>query len=338
MPSRFSWSKPGSRKAGLADRDSCYSGAVTSTGARSLGPTPALREGDAIAVVAPAGPVPMERLKPALTLLEKHFRVVVADDIDRRHLFLAGDDERRAEEFNQALRDPDIRCIWAARGGYGCSRMVSSLDAAAMKSDPVPIVGFSDITVLLSWAAGLGYRSIHGPVLTQFGELPSSDQDWLINMLRGEREELPFATGLEGGAFNESLEGILVGGNLSLLAHLSGTPWALDYRDSLCILEDVGERPYAIDRYLRQLLLQEDAQGLRHATGILLGDFTGCGEPGDDTQDPKQVALGQLQEAQVPTRAGLPLGHGTRNRAFPFGARARLDGEALWLLESAVEG
>ncbi len=301
-----------------------------------LSPTPALREGDAIAVVAPAGPVPLARLKPALAMLEKHFRVVVADDIGRSDGFLAGDDERRTDEFNTALRDPDIRCIWAARGGYGCSRIVSSLDAEAMKKDPVPILGFSDVTVLLSWAAGLGFRSIHGPVLTQFGELDSLDQLWLLNLLRGQLEEGPFADGLISSLAGAAIEGPLVGGNLSLLAHLSGTPWAINFRDSLCILEDVGERPYAVDRYLQQLLLQESESGLRGASAVLLGDFDSCEEPKDSSQDPIAVAQAQLEAANIPTAAGLPVGHGSRNRAFPFGARARLDGNSLWLLESAV--
>ncbi len=302
----------------------------------SLGPTQALRPGDAIAVVAPAGPVPMARLKPALDLLKDRFRLVVADDIDRKSAFLAGDDERRADELNAALRDSDVRCIWAARGGYGCSRIVSMLDQDAMRADPVPIVGFSDVTVLLSWAASLGFRSIHGPVLTQYGELPTGDQEWLLNMLSGKDTELVFASGLLGMGKRAPLEGPLLGGNLSLLAHLSGTPWDLDYRDSLCILEDVGERPYAIDRYLQELRLQESERSLPTAKALLLGDFQGCGEPADEAQDPVEVAAEQAGLMGLPCIKGLPLGHGSRNRAFPFGARARLEGDTLLLLEGAV--
>jgi muramoyltetrapeptide carboxypeptidase len=298
--------------------------------------TPALREGDTIAVVAPAGPVPMDRLKPALALLEKHFRILVADDIDRREGFLAGDDAGRADEFNAALRDPDVRCIWAARGGYGCSRIVSSLDGDALQKDPVPIVGFSDITVLLSWAARLGLRSIHGPVLTQFGELPEGDRRWLVDMLLGKQEEILFAEGLQAAQSHPPIEGRLVGGNLSLLAHLCGTEMALDYRDALCIIEDVGERPYAIDRYLQQLLSQESKPSLVSAAGVLLGDFTGCEEASDSSQDPIETALTRLRAAALPCASGLPLGHGNQNRAFPFGGRARLEDGKLWLLESAT--
>jgi muramoyltetrapeptide carboxypeptidase len=279
----------------------------------------------------------MQRLTPALAILKKHFRVRVAEDIGRATGFVAGDDQRRAEEFNAALRDPEVRCIWAARGGYGCSRMVSLLDQDAMRSDPVPIVGFSDLTVLLSWAATLGFRSIHGPVLTQLAELSEADQSWVFRMLRGERDDAPFARGLTPTTATSAIEGVLVGGNLSLLAHLCGTPWALDFRDRLCILEDVGERPYAIDRYLQQLLSQELGRSLRSASGVVLGDFTGCREASDASLDAVQGSIRRLQAEGVPSSAGLPVGHGTQNRAFPFGARARLEGDALWLLESAVE-
>lgn len=299
--------------------------------------TPALREGDTIAVVAPAGPVPLERLKPALSVLEERFRVVVAGDIGRRDGFLAGHDERRAEEFNAALRDPDVRCIWAARGGYGCSRIVPLLDGLALRADPVPIVGFSDVTVLLSWAASLGLRSVHGPVVTQLGELSAPDQEWLIDMLLGKLGNTRLAKGLGGLDGQPALEARLVGGNLSLMAHLCGTEWALDYKNALCILEDIGERPYAVDRYLQQLLCQESPSGLSGAAGALLGDFSNCTEPGDASQDAIAVALARLRGAGVPCGTGLPVGHGSRNRAFPFGARARLEAGELWLLESAVE-
>jgi muramoyltetrapeptide carboxypeptidase len=206
-----------------------------------------------------------------------------------------------------------------------------------MKKDPVPIVGFSDLTVLLSWAAGLGFRSVHGPVLTQFGELDASDQLWLLDLLRGQQAEGPFAAGLRGSSDGSVREGMLVGGNLSLLAHLSGTPWAVNFRDAICIIEDVGERPYSLDRYLQQLLLQDSETGLREASAVLLGDFSSCEEPQDDQQDPIDVVLARLRAAGLASAAGLPLGHGKRNRAFPFGARARLDGDSLWLLESALE-
>ncbi|MCP4446533.1 MAG: LD-carboxypeptidase, partial [Myxococcales bacterium] len=186
---------------------------------------PALRDGDTIAVVAPAGPVPEERLGPGLRCLEKRYKLLVAPDVCRTDKFLAGSDERRAEEFNTALQNSDVRAIWAARGGYGCSRIVDNLDAAAFMADPVPIVGFSDVTALLCWAAQLGVRSIHGPVLTQLGELGDEDVSFVIEMLAGKGA----GALLPCDGSTTPCEGPLLGGNLALLAHLCGTRWAPNF-------------------------------------------------------------------------------------------------------------
>ncbi len=293
---------------------------------------PAPREGDTIAVVAPAGPVPLDRLGPGLRHLEKHYKLLVSPDIDRRDAFLAGSDARRTEEFNDALRSPDVRAIWAARGGYGCSRIVDDLDAAAMRADPVPIVGFSDVTVLLCWAAKLGIRSIHGPVLTQLGELDPGDVQWVLEMLAGKSAgaELPCS-----GVFDVR-EGLLVGGNMSLLAHLCGTAWAPAMGDAICILEDVGERPYALDRYATQLLAQEDGKVLSEAAAVLLGDFDRCQEASDRNLNAIEMLRARLSSEGIACGSGLPVGHGGQNRAFPFGARARIGPDGLKLLEPAT--
>ncbi len=289
---------------------------------------PALREGDTIAVVAPAGPVPMDRLAPGIEMLRTRFKVIVSEDIARRDGFLAGDDARRAEEFNAALRNPEVRAIWAARGGYGCSRIVSSLDEAAMGKDPKHIVGFSDLTVLLCWAASLGLQSIHGPVLTQLGELARDDREWVVDLLMGNKRDAMFAEGL---ATDLELEAPVLGGNLSLLAHLCGTERAPNYSDAICLLEDVGERPYAIDRYLSQLLMQSAASGLRAAHCVLLGDFARCVEESDASQEVMATITARLRMAGLPSALGLPFGHGDRNRAFAFGGQATIEHGCLRL-------
>ncbi len=289
---------------------------------------PALREGDTIAVVAPSGPVPVARLGPGLRLLEKKYKLLVAPDIDRHEGFLAGSDERRIEEFNDALRNSDVRAIWAARGGYGCSRIVDHLDAAALQADPVSIVGFSDVTVLLCWAASLGVRSIHGPVVTQLGELGASDVQWVFEMLEGKSDGRLIACETGG----QRAEGRLLGGNLSLLAHLCGTRWAPDYRDAICILEDVGERPYAVDRYLTQLLSQEGGTTLSNAAGVLLGDFDRCHEASDPSQNVIEIIASRMYRTGLPCGTGLPVGHGTRNLALPFGGNGRIEEGGLRLV------
>lgn len=249
-------------------------------------------------------------------------------DIFRKQEFLAGSDERRAEEFNAALADPEVRAIWAARGGYGASRIVPDLDKAAMHRDPKVIIGFSDITALHLWAAKLGFQSMHAPVVTQLGELGAEDREWAMDMLLGKLASPVLADTL--GDLSAEIQGPLLGGNLSLLAHLCGTELAPDYSQTLCILEDIGEKPYAIDRYVTQLLQQSN--GLGTAAAVLLGDFTNCGEPGS-----VQRLLGErFHQLTIPSVHGLPIGHGTRNRAFPHGGMASLEKGTLRLLEGLV--
>ncbi|MCP4447478.1 MAG: hypothetical protein GY811_19375, partial [Myxococcales bacterium] len=131
-------------------------------------------------------------------------------------------------------------------------------------------------------------------------------------------------------------EGPLLGGNLALLAHLCGTRWAPNFRDAICILEDVGERPYAIDRYVTQLLAQRGGIVLSAAKALVLGDFDRCEENGDPSQDVVVMLSERLRREGLVCSSGLPVGHGARNRAFSFGARARLDDLGLHLLEPAT--
>ena len=112
-----------------------------------------LRPGDAVAVVAPSGPVDRERLARSLPVLESRYRVKIGGDVFERDGYLAGSDQRRVDELNGALRDPDVRAVVFARGGYGATRILADLDADALRDDPIPLVGFSDITAILGWAA-----------------------------------------------------------------------------------------------------------------------------------------------------------------------------------------
>jgi len=137
--------------------------------------------------------------------------------------------------------------------------------------------------------------------------------------------------------YGDAVEGRLLGGNLSLLAHLCGSTWAPDYSESICILEDVGERPYALDRYLTQLLSQEGSKTLSSASAIVLGEFSRCEEANDPSQDTVAILKERLSVAGLRVGQGLPLGHGSINRAFPFGAWAWLSNEGLLLAEAATD-
>ncbi len=195
--------------------------------------------------------MPEERLRAGIRLLEGRYRVRWdADGVLSREGFLAGDDDRRAAELDRQLRDPDVRAIFVARGGYGAMRILERLDPALLRADPKWIVGFSDATALLGWAlARANVCGMHGPVVTQLGELPAGDADALFATLENPAAAPSLGSLRPIGAVGDGpIEGPLVGGNLALVAHLAGTPFLPSLDGAVLLLEDVGERPYAVDR------------------------------------------------------------------------------------------
>lgn len=312
---------------------------------------PALRPNDTVAVCAPAGPVSEPRLHAGVAVLSQRYKVQVDPDVLCRSGYLAGDDRRRTDAFNRCLRDPDVRAIILARGGYGTMRILEGLDADALRRDPKLIVGFSDATALLFWAlVRAGVRGIHGPMVGQLGELPAEDVRWLFRLMEETRPlalpPMPLAPiggapmgaapGLVMGTAAPAapLAGPLLGGNLCLLSHLLGTAYQLDFTGAVLFFEDVGEPPYRIDRYLTHLGM---AGVLDAALGVMIGDMTDCPVP-DGHPDILTVIDERLRQYGVTGVRGAPLAHGTRHVALPLGARCELDGSCLRLLEPAVAG
>jgi muramoyltetrapeptide carboxypeptidase len=284
---------------------------------------PRLRPGDAIAVVAPAGPVPRSEFEAGAQILAGRYRVVHSQRILEKTGYLAGGDDERLAELTAALADPRVRAVVCARGGYGLMRIVERLDGAKLRAAPKWIVGFSDATVLHAWAARAGVRSLHAPVVTQLGKLPREDAEALFARLESD-EPAPAIAGLRAHAPGVA-EGPLVGGNLELITSLTGTPFAAPLDGAIMFLEDVGERPYRLDRALTQLRL---SGALDRLAGVVLGDFTNCEEPGGAPPDAAAGRVERLGRLGVPLASGLPVGHGTRNLALVHGARARLDAGA----------
>lgn len=290
---------------------------------------PALRPGDRVAVVAPAGPAEAAPLRLGLDRLASRYTVAPTGDLWGRSGYLAAPDGVRAGAMNAALRDPDVRAIFCARGGYGALRILPALDGEALRRDPKPIVGLSDATALLAWALAQGIEAVHGPVVTQLGALEGDDWQALVDLLEhpGAPTRVAGLPDPRGGA---PAEGRLVGGNLSLLAALSGTPWAVPLAGTLLLLEDVGERPYRIDRLLTQLGLQAGAAGLTGVRGAAVGELVGCSPPDDRSPRAAEVVTARLGDLAPgrPVITGLPFGHGRRNHPFPLGRRARMDPRA----------
>ena len=289
---------------------------------------PALRPGDSVAIVAPSGPFDRASFEAGLALVQSRYTARFTDGIFASHRYLAGDDARRAAELNGAVADPDVKAVFTARGGYGAMRLLSGLRLGT----PRIFVGFSDVTAVHGALQARGVRSLHGPVLTQLGKQPPGSAQRFFSLLESPIPAGPLQSGrtvVPGIA-----EGPLVGGNLSVLTRLLGTPFMPPMRGSVLLLEDVGERPYRLDRMWTHLALAGVFQGL---AGIVLGDFTGCDERGAGYGS-ADVLVSLAQETGLPCAAGFAIGHGEINLSVPLGAQVRLDAAAgrLEFLEALV--
>ena len=306
---------------------------------------PRVARGQTVGVVAPAGPVKLERLRLGLACLGDAFELRVAPSVTGPRApatpsYLAAPDEVRIAELTAMLADPDVRAIILARGGYGVMRILPHLDPQLLVRDPKPIVGFSDATALLAWAYRAGVRGIHGPMIAQLSDLPPSDVAHLIALLTEPRPlgELAWSLHAHGrGCYR----GPLVPANLSLASLLVGTPWPLPLAGAIALFEEVGERPYEIDRYLTQLEL---TGALANTAAAVIGELTRCRDPNPPSgePDPDDAALAavleRLRSAGTPVAVGAPVGHGQRNEAVPFGAMCELDLDrgAIAITEPAV--
>lgn len=289
---------------------------------------PSLKKGDTIGLVAPAGPVLKEDefIAGVKLLSEMGFQVKFDKDLLKRSSgYLAGPDERRAGEFHDLWRDPEVKGVLAVRGGYGSLRMLPCLDMDLIRQHPKFFVGFSDISVLLTAILkNTGLVTFHGPMLTT---LPKSDKhsvDAFFNTLTGRPSDTIKPDGLEILVSGNS-QGKLLGGNLTNLAHLVATPYEIVWQNAILFLEDVGEDPYRIDRMLTHL---KEAGRLQHLAGLILGNFKNCGA----VEQIWQRAIELLSDREIPIWANFPTGHGKDNHILPLGIQVEMDSQAGRLL------
>jgi muramoyltetrapeptide carboxypeptidase len=281
-----------------------------------------------VRVVAPAGPFDPARFEEGLAVLRDRFGLVprMRPDVVARAGYLAGDDARRLEEWNEAASDPDARAIWCARGGYGAMRLLPRIEPARLLHPPKWLIGFSDVTALHAPLNQAGLATVHGPMVAFLSRTPRAALDHLEALLFGragaaadDGAPAPGA-GLAGTAVIRPgvAAGPLLGGTLTILAHLCGTRWLPRLAGAILFLEDVGEKPYRLDRCLTQLRIAGALDGVR---AVCLGQFEGCDdgpERGVDVVRRLVAALG------VPAIEGLPAGHGEDNRAVLLGAVAHV--------------
>jgi muramoyltetrapeptide carboxypeptidase len=254
------------------------------------------------------------------------WEVQVGQHALRRTGYFAGDDAQRGDDLLDALQDDRIDGIWCLRGGYGAARLLPRLTVELLQRHPKALLGYSDITALHAAWQHAGLVSYHGP--TARAPLSDFSRDSLVRALQAGSDSCGAALDarvVRGG----HATGRLVGGNLALLSSLCGTPWAVDGRGAVVVLEDVGEATYRLDRMLTQLRLAGAFDG---CVGVAVGHFTDCPDTTDDGTRTVEAIVTELADAlQVPTLQGIPVGHISDQWTVPFGAMATLDADARTL-------
>lgn len=305
----------------------------------------ALALGDTIAIVAPSGAVDPALLDSGKALLRRlGFQARTDPAITARRGYLAGDSDRAAAlALSAAFSDPEIDGIICAKGGYGALRILPFMDWDTVRAHPKFFCGFSDITALhhaLRREAGM--VTFHGPMALLLAE--ERQLDWnergLLEAMTSTKPLGTIALPADGPPIETlvrgSAEGVLDGGNLSLLASLCGTRWQPRLQGRILLLEDVHEAPYRVDRMLTQLRLAGVLEGI---AGVLFGDSPTCDRPPSARgRTLREVIMDRLGDLGVPVVYGFPCGHGDYRATLPLGVRARLDANAgtLTLLEAAA--
>lgn len=304
---------------------------------------PALARGDRVAIVAPSSPFERAELDDGVAELRAlGFEPVYDESVFARRGFVAGEPAVRARALMEAWRDPGVAGVVAVRGGYGSAQMLPLLDRAALRRTPKALVGYSDVTTLLAFlTTGCGLVAFHGPMLA--GRLARGPAGYdRESFRRCLCEAVPFGevspAGLETLRPGEAA-GVLLGGTLTQLVASLGTPWAFQPPPGhVLFLDEVGERPYRLDRMLTQLA---QSGVLGRASAVVFGDLPDCDEPGG-TPTAKATVADVLRDFPGPVLFGLPSGHTTSPAlTLPLGVAARVVGgprPRVVIEEAAVGG
>jgi muramoyltetrapeptide carboxypeptidase len=295
---------------------------------------PPLRPGDLIRVIAPSGPFEREDFWPGLAWIRTRYRLLVSPGVLEREGYLAGTDARRHEELCAAMTDRAAKAIVVARGGYGAMRVLEGLPWDALCESPKWIVGFSDVTALHAAAWSRRLASVHGPNVLGLGpSAPPAVRASLIAAL-----ERPAVTKVWRGlrvVMPGRAEGVLVGGNLSLLCAMAAAGRLAIPPGAVLAIEDVNEAPYRVDRMLTSLQL---GKHLEPVSALVLGGLDRS-QAGPDGWTVEDVVERFARTLTIPVVVGAPFGHRPHNEAFVLGSRAVVaDGEVAISFGEAAAG
>ncbi|MFD2935520.1 S66 peptidase family protein [Spirosoma flavum] len=281
---------------------------------------PFLSPGDTVGVVAPASRFPYNELADGLRILRDDWQLNVIEGNSLHAIDgpFAGSDDLRRADIQRFFDDPTVRAVFAARGGYGCYRIADGLDLSGLQANPKWLVGFSDVTVLLSLLHNHGLVSLHGLMPRQFGdpnraESLESVRQWLFG-------ELPTHYAVPEHALNRQgkATGPLVGGNLTLLINSIGTPTDMDFSGKILFIEDVDETLFSLDRMMTQL---RRAGRLAELAGLVVGQFTDmrANLSLPFGKDSYEIITDAVSDYAYPVLVNFPAGHVDYNLALPIG-------------------
>jgi len=283
-----------------------------------------LRPGDRIRIVSPAGKVQKDKILPGIELLlDEGYEVLVGNHVFDKHFQYAGTDQQRANDLQEAINDPETKVIICARGGYGTVRIIEKIDFSPLLKTPKWLVGFSDVTVLHTVFHKLGIASIHGAMPGFFIENKKPTRSFfsVMELLTSGKSQLE----LKSNTLNRAgtCSGELVGGNLSLIYALQGTPWQLETSGKILLIEDLSEYLYHLDRMMQNMRM---AGQLRNLAGLIVGGFTEM----KDNDSPfgksaQEIILEAVHEYYFPVCFDLPVGHLPKNLAVMFGGSYQLE-------------
>ncbi|HEX8576361.1 MAG TPA: LD-carboxypeptidase [Flavobacterium sp.] len=281
-----------------------------------------LQKGDTVGILATARKIDVLSLQPGIKLLESWgLKVVIGKTIGKEDHQLAGPDWQRATDFQEMLDDSGIKAIWAAKGGYGTVRIVDRINFTNFKKKPKWIVGFSDVTVLHSHINNMNIGTLHGVMAAGTKTATPEAIETLRKALFGERLEYR----IPKHAFNKTgkAKGELVGGNLSVLYSIQGSPSAVDMKGKILFLEDLDEYLYHIDRMMMNLKRNGSLDGVK---GIIIGGMTSMND--NDIpwgKDALQIIQDIVKDLKIPVAYNFPAGHIKDNRALILGKTVTLE-------------
>ena len=283
---------------------------------------PFLKPFDQIRIISPSGIANPEYIDGAIKVLtEWQLNVTVGENARSEYGRFAGTKDQRASDLQKALDDPSVKAILCSRGGYGLAQIIDKLDFTGFVKSPKWVIGFSDISILHNVINNLGIESIHGIMGMHLSTLPADSKQvqYLKKILFGIQPEYVFPN--EPNNKTGQSNGKLIGGNLSVIMGLRGSEYDLKYRNAILFLEDVGEKPYQIDRMIQNLRL---SGVLAQLSGLIIGQFSECEEDPLMKQSIQELILSAVNEYSYPVCFNFPAGHIEYNLPFILGATISL--------------